>query len=132
MCLRIYRIVLFMCSDELDKQDALVEQDRADKPVFVAANVEDDSSPLENARGSILGFNVLRCLPGCPLRFMVPGLELLLTILVVLPEAPECAPRYHPHVWLRIYRSQIFVKLIFPISGTFLVCDMTADGPSAT
>jgi|GEM_PF-6262150 len=46
MCLRVYGIVLLMCPDELDKQDALAEQDLADESVFVSADVEDDSRPL--------------------------------------------------------------------------------------
>jgi len=97
MGLRVYGIVLPMCSDELDKQYALAEYNLADEPVFIPANVEDDSSPLENARIAILGLDMLRSLPGCPLRLMVPGLELLLAVRVFLPEKFEPAPRDHSH-----------------------------------
>ena len=98
MCLRVYGIVLFMCPDELDKQDALAEQDLADEPVFVSANVEDDSSPLENAHATILGLDMLGSLPRCSFRLMVPRLELLLAIRVFLPEEFEPAPRDHSHL----------------------------------
>ena len=97
MCLRVDGIVLLMRSDELDKQDALAEQDLADEPVFIPANVEDGSSPLENARAAILSLDVLRRLPGCSLGLMVPGPELLLTVRVLPPEEHEPAPRDHPH-----------------------------------
>jgi hypothetical protein len=99
-----------MRPDELDKQDALAEQDLADEPVFVSANVEDDPSPLENARATILGFDVLRRLPRCSVRLMVPRLELLLAVWVFLPEELEPAPRDHSHLEQRIYCSQNVVK----------------------
>lgn len=63
MRLRVYGIVLLVCPDELDVQDALVVQNLADEPVFVSANVENDSPPLENARASVLRLDVLRGLP---------------------------------------------------------------------
>ena len=72
MCLRVHGIVLPVCPDELDKQDSLPEQGLADGPVPVSANVEVDSSPLENARTAILSPDVLRSLPGCPPGLMVP------------------------------------------------------------
>ena len=68
MSLRVYGIVLLMCPEKLDKQQALAEYNLADKPVFVSADVEDDLSPLENARVAILGLDMLRSLPGCLLR----------------------------------------------------------------
>ncbi len=108
--LRVYGIVLLMCSDELDKQDALAEQNLADEPVLVPANVENDSSPFENARAAILSLDVLRSLPGCSLRLMVPGLELLLAVPVLLPEELEPAPRDHSHLQKRIYCSHSIVK----------------------
>jgi len=111
MSLRVYGIVLLMCPEELDKQYALAEYNLADEQVFVSADVEDDSSPLENARVAVLGLDVLRSLPGCPLRLMVPGLELLLAVRVFHPEEFEPAPRDHSHFCQRIYCSQISVNL---------------------
>ena len=111
MSLRVYGIVLLMCPEKLDKQQALAEYNLADKPVFVSADVEDDSSPLENARVAVLGLDMLRSLPGCPLRLMVPGLELLLAVRVFHPEEFEPAPRDHSHFCQRIYCSQISVKI---------------------
>jgi hypothetical protein len=98
MSLRVYGIVPLMCPEELDKQYALAEYNLADEPVFVSTDVEDDSSPLENARTAILGLDLLRSLPGSPLRLMVPGLELLLAVRVFLPEEFEPAPRDHSHL----------------------------------
>jgi hypothetical protein len=110
MCLRVYGIVLLVCSNELDKQDPLAEQDLADESVLVSANIEDDSSPLENARAAILSLDVLRSRPGCPLGLMVPGLELLLAVRVFPPEEFEPAPRDYSHLQQRIYCSHKFVK----------------------
>jgi hypothetical protein len=98
MCLRVCGIVLLMCPDELDKQDALAEQDLADEPVFISANVEDDSSPLENARAAKLGLDMLWSPPRRPLRLVVPGLELLLAVRVFLPEKLKPAARDHSHL----------------------------------
>jgi len=97
MRLRVYGIILLVCSDELDKQDALAKKDLTDEPVFVSTNVEDDSSPLENARAAILSLDMLRRPPECSPGLMVPGPELLHTVRVLLPEELEPAPRNHSH-----------------------------------
>ena len=110
MCLRVYGIVLLVCSNKLDTQDPLAVQDLADESVLVSANVEDDSSPLENARAAILSLDVLRSLPGCPRGLMVPGFELLLAVREFLPEEFEPASRDHSHLEHRIYCSHNFVK----------------------
>jgi hypothetical protein len=66
-------------------------------PLFVAADIENDPSPFENARASILVLDLLRILPDSPLRLVVPRFELLLAIWVFLPEMRKRAPRDDSH-----------------------------------
>ena len=86
-----------MRSYELDEQDPLSEKDFTCESVLVPADVENDPSPFEDARISILGFDLGWIPPRGMLCLEIPGFQLLDAVWVPLPERLQPAPRDHPH-----------------------------------
>ena len=64
-----------MGSDELYPGDACLVLHFDNQPVFVARDVEHHPVVATDAGAAVLVFDVLRCLPTCLLRFVMPTLQ---------------------------------------------------------
>lgn len=86
-----------MGANELDENDSLAKQDHAQKSVLVPADIEHYPPVFEDTCVAILSLDLPRVLPFCAVRFVIPGLELLLTVRMLPPERDQCTFRNDPH-----------------------------------
>lgn len=97
--LHVDKVVLGMCANEFDPDDARLVLDLNYKAVFIACNVEHYAVVAADACMPVLGFHVLR---GCPAAFeclVMPTLQRAFGISVLrgFPKLFECAFGNNPH-----------------------------------
>lgn len=84
-------VVLPMRADELHENDPVRVVDGCDQPVFVASDIKDNASILQNARRPEVCLDVSRRLPIGLQRMAMPGEERLfgVGIFSVFVESPK-------------------------------------------
>src|SRR3954451_14779629 len=80
-----------------DENNPCVVVDVNHQAVFVAANVEDRTTALEDARVAVLGFELGRRVPGRGFRFVKPWPQRLFGVWKVRPEFSHEAVAVNPH-----------------------------------
>src|SRR6266540_4058794 len=96
-------VILAMCAQPLDPDEALVEVDRNNKPVAIAPDVEHDSICCNDTGGRIEALDVCGAAPARPAHLSKPRIERSLESGVVLVprtrrnKLAESSPRDDTH-----------------------------------